>query len=275
MARPGLRPLGQVRVQLRMVWQRYRLMELSRAALRSPLRSSRESASQRYDCSRMAGPRYSSEFHQYDGHDVEQQAHRMHSYRPSSFLRSALLWRYSLPCIIEKKKWSAFEYYQLEMTVIHVKGRSRKWTYIRCRSISLQVGLDGLVLLIKVRQIGHEILDDVGVRQGVDLHLLGVGRYSAQAGQCVGAVDVHGAGAADTLAATPAEGQGRVDLVLDAHEGVEHHGSGLVEVEGVGLHPRLLGGLVGVPSVDLERLHAGVVGTLGVGLHGGITDRSH
>lgn len=46
-ARPGFRPLGQVRVQLRMVWQRYTLMLLSRAALRSAVRSSRESASQR------------------------------------------------------------------------------------------------------------------------------------------------------------------------------------------------------------------------------------
>lgn len=45
----------------------------------------------------MAGPRYSSEFHQYDGHDVEQQAQRMHSYRPSSFLRSSLLCRNSFP----------------------------------------------------------------------------------------------------------------------------------------------------------------------------------
>lgn len=79
MARPGFRPLGQVRVQLRMVWHRYRLIELSRAALRWDVFSSRESINQRYDCSRMAGPRYSSAFHQYEGHDVEQQAQRMHS----------------------------------------------------------------------------------------------------------------------------------------------------------------------------------------------------
>lgn len=79
MARAGFRPLGQVRVQLRIVWHRYTLMLLSRAALRSAVRSSRESANHRYDCSRMAGPRYSSLFHQYDGHEVEQQAHRMHS----------------------------------------------------------------------------------------------------------------------------------------------------------------------------------------------------
>jgi hypothetical protein len=72
-------------------------MLLSSACLRSAVFSSRESASQRYDWSRMAGPRYSSLFHQYDGHDVEQHAHRMHSYRPSSFLRSSGLWRFSRP----------------------------------------------------------------------------------------------------------------------------------------------------------------------------------
>lgn len=44
---PGLRPLGQARVQLRIVWQRYRLIEFSSLVLRSALRSSRESASQR------------------------------------------------------------------------------------------------------------------------------------------------------------------------------------------------------------------------------------
>lgn len=41
-----------------------------------------------FTCMRTAGPRYLSAFHQYDGHEVLQQAHRMHSYMPSSFLRS-------------------------------------------------------------------------------------------------------------------------------------------------------------------------------------------
>jgi hypothetical protein len=79
MALAGFKPLGHVREQLRMVWHLYKLMLLSRASLRSAVRSSRESASHRYDCSRMAGPRYWSEFHQYDGQEVEQQAHRIHS----------------------------------------------------------------------------------------------------------------------------------------------------------------------------------------------------
>lgn len=36
-----------------------------------------------YTCISTAGPRYFSEFHQYEGHEVEQQAHRIHSYKPS------------------------------------------------------------------------------------------------------------------------------------------------------------------------------------------------
>ena len=79
MALPGFNPLGHVREQLRMVWHLYRLMLLSSISFLSALCSSRESASQRYDCRSTAGPRYSSLFHQYEGQDVEQQAQRMHS----------------------------------------------------------------------------------------------------------------------------------------------------------------------------------------------------
>jgi hypothetical protein len=79
MARAGLRPLGQVLLQFRIVWQRYKLMLLLRPSMRCAVFWSRESAIQRYDCMRTAGPRYSSLFHQYEGQDVLQQAQRMHS----------------------------------------------------------------------------------------------------------------------------------------------------------------------------------------------------
>jgi hypothetical protein len=78
-ASAGFSPLGHVLEQLRIVWHRYRLMLLLSASWRSAFLSSRESAIQRYDWSRTAGPRYSSWFHQYEGQDVEQQAQRMHS----------------------------------------------------------------------------------------------------------------------------------------------------------------------------------------------------
>jgi len=39
----------------------------------------------------------------------------------------------------------------------------------------LEPGLDGLVLLVEVVHVRHQILDDVHVRQGVDLEGLGAG----------------------------------------------------------------------------------------------------
>lgn len=80
------------------------------------------------------------------------------------------------------------------------------------------------------------------------------GASHTQASQCVDSVNVHRAASADSLSATSSEGQGGVNLVLDANERVQHHGSRLVQVEGVGLHAGLLGGLIRVPSVDLEGL---------------------
>jgi len=43
--------------------------------------------------------------------------------------------------------------------------------YVLSRGLALEVGLDALVLLVEVRQVGDEILDDVGVRKRVDLDI--------------------------------------------------------------------------------------------------------
>lgn len=88
-----------------------------------------------------------------------------------------------------------------------------------------------------------------------------------QAGKGVDTVNVHGAGTADALSARASEGQSGVELVLDADQGVEHHGTRLVQVERVALHARLVAGGVGVPSVDVERLD------LAVGVLCGLLDR--
>lgn len=81
----------------------------------------------------------------------------MHSYRPSSFFRSSLLWRYSLP-------WEIVS--QANSFPPRLPTNS---TYIRSRSVALQIRLDRLVLLVEVGQIGDEVLDDVGVRQWIQL----------------------------------------------------------------------------------------------------------
>jgi hypothetical protein len=137
-------------------------------------------------------------------------------------------------------------------------------------------------LLVEVGQIRDKVLDDVGVRQRVDARLgLGIRGNAAytevrlarvrdygtliewgvhtQAGEGVDTVNVHRAGTTNTLTARSAESQGRVKFVLYPDESIEHHGSGLVEVEVVGLHLGLLAGLVGVPAVDLESLHLGIL----------------
>ena len=43
-----------------------------------------------------AGPKYLSPFHQYEGHEVEQQAHIIHSYIPSNLLLSIFDCKFSL-----------------------------------------------------------------------------------------------------------------------------------------------------------------------------------
>lgn len=103
----------------------------------------------------------------------------------------------------------------------------------------------------------------VGIRPGVGiskvcLHPALVVNFEfrrlTQASKSVDTVNVHRTTTADTLPATSPEGQGWVDFVLDSDQCIQHHWSGLVQVEGVGLHPRLGSRLVWVPSVDVEGL---------------------
>ena len=56
----------------------------------------------------------------------------------------------------------------------------------------------------------------------------------------VGAVDVHRAGAADALAAGAAEGERRIDLVLDLDQGVENHRPAGLALDPIGVDARVL-----------------------------------
>lgn len=61
-----------------------------------------------------------------------------------------------------------------------VGSESTRLSYIRRGGVALQEGLDGLVLLVELGKVGDEVLDDVGVGQGVDAGLgLGVGGDAA------------------------------------------------------------------------------------------------
>lgn len=50
-------------------------------------------------------------------------------------------------------------------------GSGGEDAYVRSGSVTLEVGLDGLVLLVELSEIGDEVLDDVGVRKRVDARL--------------------------------------------------------------------------------------------------------
>jgi len=68
--------------------------------------------------------------------------------------------------------------------------------------VVLQVRLDRLVLLVKVRQVWYQVLDDVHMRQWVDLAVLrGISINPAQARKRILPIDVHRTGPAYTLPA--------------------------------------------------------------------------
>lgn len=107
----------------------------------------------------------------------------------------------------------------------------------------------------------------VGIRP-VNIVSLPIPSYGAiphtETCQGVDSVNVHGTTSANTLATTPPERQGGVHLVLDPDERIQHHGSGLVQVERVRLHLGLGGRLIWVPSVDVEGLGLRICAGLGV-----------
>jgi len=136
------------------------------------------------------------------------------------------------------------------------------------RVVVLQERLDRLVLLVELRHVRDEILDDVHVRQRVKLGSLGFASIDTrETGQGVNSVDVHGARSANSFSAGSSESKGRVEVVLDLDESIQDHGSTLREIELVRLKSRLLVGEIGVPSVDLELLHQLLLlGSLSIGL---------
>ena len=71
------------------------------------------------------------------------------------------------------------------------------------------------------------------------------------AGQIIAAIDVHGAGAANPLAAGAAEGERRVDVALDLDEGVENHRPALIQIHMIAVDARVIV-IVRAPAIDTE-----------------------
>lgn len=107
------------------------------------------------------------------------------------------------------------------------------------------------MLRIEVRHIRDEILDHGHVRKGINpegpLHVI----EALQAGQRVGAINVHCARAANALTAGAAKRQSRIDFVLDLNEGIENHRPTSRTINPVSIKPRIAR-LLGIPTVDLN-----------------------
>src|SRR6478672_1004221 len=120
---------------------------------------------------------------------------------------------------------------------------------LRRRRGGLQPRLDRGILRVEIGEVRHEVLDHRLMRQRIDLHraILHV-VHRPGAGQRVLAVDVHGAGAADALAAGAAEGQRRIDIVLDPDQAVQDHRAAIVGVDVIGVDAWILA-VVRIPAV--------------------------
>ena len=118
------------------------------------------------------------------------------------------------------------------------------------------------MLRVEMREIGDQILDHGHVWQRIDLHRAFHLVHAIGTGQRVDPVDVHRAGSADAFAAGPAEGQGRVDLVLDLDQRVQDHRAAGVHIDEIRVDGRVLA-VVRIPAIDLKLPQ--VLGTFGFG----------
>ena len=132
----------------------------------------------------------------------------------------------------------------------------------------LQPRFDGTVLLIKVTHVGHQILEDKHVRQGIDLgglagvFLIDVG----QARQGVDSIDVHGTRSTDPFPARSAETERRVLFVLDFDQRIQYHGSAIVQIHRVRGQVRFLI-LFRIPTINLKVLDTFWFGRCRCGRH--------
>src|SRR5690606_36088233 len=122
---------------------------------------------------------------------------------------------------------------------------------LRLRRRGMQPRLDRAQLRVAGGEIGDESLNHGRTRQRIDPEQAAALARRLGAGERVGSVDIHGARAAHTLTAGAAEGQGRVDLVLDPDETVEYHRRAIFEIDEIGIDARIAL-LIGIVAVDLE-----------------------
>mmetsp|Transcript_643 Transcript_643/g.1682 ORF Transcript_643/g.1682 Transcript_643/m.1682 type:complete len:244 (+) Transcript_643:671-1402(+) len=87
------------------------------------------------------------------------------------------------------------------------------------------------VLRVKIGHVGNQILDDVHVRQWIDVHFSGDVINGLQARKRVLAIDIHRTGSANSFATRAPKRKRRVLLVLDLDQRVQHHRPRLVQIQ--------------------------------------------
>lgn len=87
--------------------------------------------------------------------------------------------------------------------------------------VGLQPGLDGGVLTVEGAEVRDEILDDLHVRERIDLRLLHTGVHGTDAGESVRPVDVHRTGTTDSLTTGTTEGERGILFVLDLDQDIQ------------------------------------------------------
>ena len=106
------------------------------------------------------------------------------------------------------------------------------------------------------------------MRQRIDLHHAFDLGHAIGAGQRVDPVDVHRTGATDAFTARAAEGQRRIDLVLDLDDRVQNHRAAIVQIDEIRIHRRVFA-VVRVPTVNVEFLEVLGIRRLGPSLAAG------
>ena len=106
----------------------------------------------------------------------------------------------------------------------------------------LQPGLDRGVLCVKIRQVRNKVLDDGQVRQRVDLDIALDAVDRERACKRIAAINIHRAGAADSLATRTAKCQRRVNLVLDLDQRVENHRPAVIHIHLVSINTWIVSG---------------------------------
>lgn len=140
----------------------------------------------------------------------------------------------------------------------------------------MEVRLDGFVLFVKLGEVGNDVFYNIGVGQRIDFAFgFGVSWDAAQACKSINTVDIHGTTATNSLPTTPSESQGRINLILNPNQSIQHHWSRLVQIKRIRLHAWLLAWFIGVPSIDMKGFDFGicVVGWFFDG--GGLRGRSY